>query len=177
MKKSGYPPGGKMILYLPVTIFLLVSLLSFPFTTFAQNTDFSGTWKFNESKSIMGERGRRGTNSPMTVTQDGNVLTTERIFVSREGEEMKTTETFTLDGKECDNSTGMRTRTTTVTWSEDGTTLTFNSVMVFNRQGETMEMKSKEIWKLSDGGKILTIDSSSQSPMGERTMTLVYEKQ
>jgi len=48
--------------------------------------------------------------------------------------------------------------------------------MVFDRDGETMEMKSVEQWKLSDGGKILSIDSSSSTPRGERKATMVYDK-
>jgi len=175
-KKTVYLRGKKKNMYLP-PIILLFSLFFIHYGTFAQNADFSGTWKLNESKSNLGEGGFRGGSSSVTIHQEGNNLTTERAFVNRNGEEMKNTEKFTLDGKKCENTTRNQTRTTTVTWSEDGKMLTFSSVMVFERQGETMEIKSTEKWGLSDGGKSLTIDSTSQTPRGERKATLVYDKQ
>ena len=175
-KRNVYPRGKKRKMYLPVII-PLFSLLLIHYGSFAQNTDFSGTWKLNESNSNMGEGRFRGGSSPLTIHQEGNNLTTERTFVNRDGEEMKSTEKFTLDGKKCENTTRNRTRTTTVTWSEDGKMLTFSSVMVFEREGQTMEMKSTEKWRLTDGGKSLTIDSTSETPMGERKTTLVYDKQ
>ncbi len=49
--------------------------------------------------------------------------------------------------------------------------------MVFEREGETFEIKTDEIWKLSEDGKVLTIDYTSTSPRGERKSIRVYNKQ
>ena len=159
------------------TIAFLVSFLLIPMSSYAQGgkVNFSGEWSFNESKSDMGE-GRFQTSLKLTIKQDGNNLTIERLRTGRDGQERKSTQELTLDGKESEYTAGRGTRKSTVTWSDDGLALTVKSTMVFDRDGETMEMKSVEQWKLSDGGKILSIDSSSSTPRGERKATMVYDK-
>jgi len=39
-----------------------------------------------------------------------------------------------------------------------------------------MEMKTTEVWTLTEGGKSLTITSTSSTPRGEMKVTLVYDK-
>lgn len=160
-----------------LTIAFLVSFLLIPMGSFAQDekVNFSGEWSFNESKSDMGE-GRFPATSKLTIKQEGNNLTVERLQTGRDGQERKSTQELTLDGKESENATGRGTRKSVVTWSDDGKTLTIKSTMVFNRGGETMEMKSIEQWKLTGGGKILSIESSSSTPRGERKATMIYDK-
>ena len=159
-----------------LTIAVLVSLLV-SMNSFAQKgkVNFSGEWLFNESKSDMGE-GRFQTSLKLTITQEGNNLTIEKLQTGRDGQEMKITQKLTLDGKESKNTARRGTRKSTVTWSDDGKTLTIKSTMVFDRGGETMEMKSVEQWKLTGGGKILSIDTSSSTPRGKRKATMVYNK-
>ena len=86
------------------------------------------------------------------------------------------TDELTLDGKEVENKTENRTTKTTAVWSDDGGSLTIKSDMVMSRQGQTFEMKSVEIWQLSEDGKTLTIQSNSSSSRGDRSATLVYDK-
>lgn len=159
-----------------LTIAVLVSFLV-NMNSFAQEgkVNFSGEWSFNESKSDMGE-GRFQTSMKLTIKQEGNNLTVERLQTGRDGQERKSTQELTLDGKENEYTTGRGTRKSTVTWSDDDLALTIKSIMVFDRDGETMEMKSVELWKLTDGGKILSIKSSSSTPRGERKATMVYDK-
>lgn len=161
-----------------LTITFLVSFFLIPMGSYAQDgkVNFSGEWSFNESKSNMGEGRFRGASSKLTIKQEGNDLTIERLRTGRDGQEMKSTQKLTLDGKESENTTGMGTRKSAATWSDDGKTLTIKSTMVFDRGGETMEIKSIELWKLTDGGKNLSIESASSTPMGERKATLVYDK-
>ena len=81
-----------------------------------------------------------------------------------------------MDGKENVVNGDNRNSVTTVTWSDDGSALTIKSKREFNRQGETFEMNTTETWTLSGDGKTLTIQSDSSSGMGERSATLVYDK-
>ncbi len=160
-----------------LTIAFFISFFLIPMVLYAQGgkVNFSGEWSFNESKSDMGE-GRFQTSMKLTIKQEGNNLTIERLQTGRDGQERKSTQELTLDGKESEYNAGRGTRKSTVTWSDDGKTLTIKSKMVFDRNGETMEMKSVEQWKQSNGGKILSIDSSSSTPRGERKATMVYDK-
>jgi hypothetical protein len=141
----------------------------------ADNPDFSGQWTLNESKSDLGE-GRFFSAPKMNVKQEGNTITIERIRSGRDGQERTSSETLTMDGKE-QVSEGERGNTTTVaSWSDDGTTLTIKTKREFSRQGETFEMNTSEVWTLAEGGKVLKIQSESSSSRGERSATLVYDK-
>ena len=139
--------------------------------------NFSGEWSFNEEKSELGEgRGRRRAGLKLTVTQKGNDLTIERLSQGRSGEEFTSEEKLTLDGKECINTIRERPRTSVVKWADDGKSLTITTKMVFDRGGEEFEINSTDIWSLKEDGKLLSIDSSSITPRGERSATYVYDK-
>ena len=156
---------------------VICSLLLIPATSSAkENTDFTGDWTLNESKSDLGE-GRMFSTSKMTVKQEGNTIIIERTRSGRDGQERTMSETLTTDGKENTSKSENRSSTSTAEWSDDGTTLTIKSNMEFNRQGETFQIKRSEIWTLGEEGKILKIQSESSSSRGERSVTLVYDKQ
>ena len=110
------------------------------------------------------------------ITQDEKSFKLERTFKNQDGEDMKIDETYTLDGKESVNPVFNTTKKSTATWSADKKSLTVASVMVFDMNGEQMEVKTVEIYKLGDGDKTLTIDSQSSSSRGERKALLVYDK-
>ena len=156
---------------------VICALLLIPATSSAkENTDFTGDWTLNESKSDLGE-GRMFSTSKMTVKQEGNTIIIERTRSGRDGQERTMSETLTTDGKENTSKSENRSSTSTAEWSDDGTTLTIKSNMEFNRQGETFQIKRSEIWTLGEEGKILKIQSESSSSRGERSVTLVYDKQ
>lgn len=140
-------------------------------------TNFSGTWAFNESKSNFGESQFRYAASSLVVTQDANALTVESTMPGRDGGEMKTTAKYTLDGKVSENPMFNSTRKSIATWSADKTTLTIASTMTFDMGGETREMKSSEVWKLAEGGKVLLLESTRTGRDGaEMKTTVAYDK-
>jgi hypothetical protein len=63
-----------------------------------------------------------------------------------------------------------------VSWSEDKTSITIATTMIFDMNGESRELKSTEIWKLGDAGKSLTIEATNPTPDGEMKTTAVYDK-
>ena len=141
----------------------------------AKKTDFSGKWSLNEGKSNFGEGGSRRTMK-MTIQQQNNSLSVERLTKNQQGEESTSVEKLTLDGKECVNKINDREKKSTVTWAADGKSLTITSNMVFQREGQTMEVKTIEIWKLGEGANTLLVDYNSKSSRGERQQSLVYDK-
>jgi len=157
-------------------IFVCFFLLSSA-SIFAQDkkTDFSGSWKLNESKSQMGEGRGRMAATKMKITQAASVLTNEKTSVRQSGEEVTSTEKVTFDGKETDNSANNRKRKSIASWSADGKVLTVNSNTIFDRDGNTMEIKAVEVYTLSTDDTI-TIESSSSSSRGDFKATLVYDK-
>ncbi len=157
-------------------VFVSILLLSSAYI-FAQDkkTDFTGSWKLNESKSQMGEGRGRMTATKMKITQDASMLTNEKTSVRQSGEEVTTTEKVTFDGKENDNSSNNRQKKSTASWSAEGKILTVNSTTIFERDGNKMEIKSVEVYK-SSADDTINIESSSSSSRGEFKATLVYDK-
>ena len=139
--------------------------------------NFSGTWAFNESKSIFGNSQFRFAATSMVVTQGPNLLSVESTIPSRDGGERKASAKYTLDGKVSENPMFNSTRKSTVTWSPDKSSLIIASTMTFDMNGETREIKSTETWKLSEGGKVLLIESVRPNREGGETKTTAaYDK-
>jgi hypothetical protein len=162
---------------LRLSMLIIFGIFSFTTaSTFAQKTNYSGSWTLNEGKSNLGEnRFRMGLK--ITATQDANALNLERLSKGRDDEDRVTKEKYTLDGTECENTVFQTTvRKSKATWSSDGKILTINSIMTFERDGEKMEMKSTESWNLSADGKTLTIESTMTTPNGDVKQTRVYDK-
>ena len=144
----------------------------------AQNgtVNFSGNWVLNESKSKFGDSPFRMAASILIVKQEGNNLSTERTQNSPDGQEMKTTSKYTMDGKECENSGFMDSKTkSTVKWSADNKSITIASSTIFNMNGDNIEMKASETWML-EGDKVLKIETTNSMPDGEMKTSLVYDK-
>lgn len=143
---------------------------------FAQ-ANFAGNWALNESKSNFGGGPMRMAANSLVVTQAANLLTVESTMPGRDGGEMKTTAKYTLDGKVSENPMFNTTRKSTATWSADKTALTIVSTMTFDMGGETREMKTTETWKLSEGGKVLLIESVRPGrDGGEMKTTAAYDR-
>ena len=146
--------------------------------TYGQKPNYAGSWTLNEGKSQLGDGRGRMAATKLKISQDANAIVLERTSKRQTGEEFTSKETITLDGKECENTLfENRTRKSTANWSADGKLLTINSTSVFERDGNKVEMKSVEIYKLSDDGNTLSIDVTASSPRGERKQTLAYDKE
>ena len=144
--------------------------------TVADNANFSGDWTLNEQKSELGDFGARIAPKKLKVTQTADALTADKTS-SFNGEERKTTEKITLDGKESENTVfGTSKKKSTAKWDDNGQTLSVSSNTAFERNGETMAIKGTENWKLLDAGKTLSIETTSVSSRGTITVKAVYEK-
>jgi len=73
------------------------------------------------------------------------------------------------------NTTGRGESKSTATWSADGKTLTIVTTSTFERDGQTTEMKSTQVWSLTSP-TALSIVTTMTTPNGERKTTMVYDK-
>ncbi|NLP08784.1 hypothetical protein GX408_00165 [bacterium] len=167
--------------------------------TSQNKTDFSGTWKLNLTQSQMGDRRGPGDpggpdstmrpprfegdpgrprgwmgGGPMTITQNSDQLIIERTMPRRGGEDRTVRETYTLDGKECVNDSRLGEKTSVCKWSEDGQTLTVESLQVFNRDGQSREMRTVDVYSLQ--GNQLIVETTRDTPRGEHKTRLVYDR-
>jgi len=176
MKNFKNSDQGLMKKIKPFVLVGLVLLFTARLSAQSGAINFSGTWALNESKSNFGDSPFRMAASILTVKQEGNNLSTERTVNSPDGQEMKMTGKYTMDGKECENAGFMDSKTkSTVKWSADGKSITIASSTIFNMNGENMEMKGTEIWML-DGDKTLKIETTNTMPDGDMKTSLVYDK-
>ncbi len=148
-----------------------------PVTLFAQ-TNFAGNWALNESKSNFGDSQFRRAATSMVVSQDAKVMTVESTQPGRDGEEMKRTAKYNLDGSVSENPmVGDNVSKSTVTWSAEKAVLTIATTMTFDMGGESRTMNSSQIWKLTEGGKVLMIENVRTGRDGnEVKTTAAYDK-
>jgi len=165
--------SGKSTMLIAAAIFTVCTS-----ATVITSADFSGEWKLNEQKSELGQFGARAPKTIKVTSSDPKSISIERTSTNQNGEAVVRKESLTFDGKESESTGGFgnSTRKASATWSDDGQSMIINAVTTFDRNGEKMEIKQKETWKLGDNGQTLTIESSSSSSFGENTMKLVYEK-
>jgi hypothetical protein len=140
------------------------------------NANFQGEWTFNEGKSKLGEGRFRMAAQSLKVTQDASGISIDRTSNSPQGQSFTSTDKLTFDGKEATGTAfGNSKKVSTTSWSSDGSALTIKSTISGERNGQTFELKTTEVWKLTDD-KTLSIDYTSESARGTTNQTFVYDK-
>jgi len=139
--------------------------------------DFSGVWKFNEEKSRLDDSGGANTPYKLEVRQEENRLVTSKSYIVEWGDDRVTEETLNLDGSETHSTFWNSPRVTTAAWSEAKTGLTIASTTTFTRGGQTSKFSSTEKWTLEKRGTVLSIERNATTTRGERTATLIYERE
>jgi len=142
---------------------------------------FSGTWVLDRGQSQFPSHEGRGQGSPDAQAPPPEV----KLRVEQQGNAVKVTRTMTM---------GPRERSMTDTYITDGSDQTHRGyrgnvvtraafegdrlvvTVTQTRKGDQGERTSSQhsTWSLSSDGRILTIDTTMQSPTGERVMKTVY---
>lgn len=137
--------------------------------------NFSGSWTLDEAKSTMpqmggGPGGGRGgmMARAITVKQTDAELTRETQMGER-----TTTRVYKLDGSESVNSTPRGDVKSKSRW--EGAALVTDSVSEMQGPNGAMTIQSTEKLSLDAEGN-LVVETTSKTPMGERTTKLVYKK-
>ncbi|MEI6050273.1 MAG: hypothetical protein WCS03_15325 [Bacteroidota bacterium] len=162
-----------------LSLTLMLALIA-PVLTNAQagKTDFAGNWVMNTEKSTQpqgGGGGQRMGGGNFVATQEANLLTVVRTRIGQDGQSTTTTSKYTLDGKESINTSPRGDSKSVATWSADGKALNIATSRTMDRNGESVTMKSSEVWALTDA-KTLTVNSTRQGQDGEVKSTMVYDK-
>ena len=143
----------------------------------AEELDFTGTWMFNEEKSVLDDMGMAFIPYKLVISKRDSELTVQKTFTMQSGEDMVIDEKMTLDGKECKSEIWNSPRITTANWSATGDTLNVEMRITFNQDGNINEMLLQEAWSMQDEGKLIIINHFSSSTWGERKITMAYNKQ
>jgi hypothetical protein len=138
--------------------------------------NFSGEWVLNKEKSVFGEFGENIAPKKITVNSSENSMTIERLSPTMTGEEYTAKETLTFDGKSAESTLfGNSKKRSTAKWSADGQSMLVSSVLNWDNNGDIVEIKIEEVWKLNSAGQ-LSLESTSNSSFGTLEMKLVYDK-
>lgn len=145
------------------------------FTSIPAKINLSGEWKLNEGKSELGDFGARMAARTIKVDQKDDAITITKTSPSFNGDEVTTTETLSFDGKVSETTVfGTSTKKSTAKWADDGQSLAISYTILFERNGQTTEIKGTETWSLADGA--LSLVTVSSSPRGETTIKGIYTK-
>ena len=155
-------------------------------------TNFSGEWKAKEPISIGGNifcsyvGGDRMNSKTMKIAEDKDFLTIENPNSDQGATSNISREKLIINGKESQINHGQGNRKKfTLTLSADGETMTIQSVVYFmNGIPYNPNVKEQaytnvtEVWKLSNDGKSITIQSIAKSNIwdGERSWKTVFDK-
>ena len=164
---------------------LLLIVGFFTLTSMAQGrANFSGEWKLNESKTERGQflciydGGDRMRSEIMKIEMQADFLTVD--VPSRYPDAVMVTrpEKVNFDGKESEFTLLRTQKKFAANWSDDGQTMTVNSVVYMHINGEkTEEFIVTEVWKLINAGKSISLEANLKSTLiGERAMKHVYDK-
>jgi hypothetical protein len=131
----------------------------------------------NESKSELGQFANFATRL-IETEQTENGISISRTAKSFDGEDVTTKEVLTFDGKVAESALfGDSKKKSSSGWSEDGKTMTITYSLQLEFNGQSNEVKGKEVWSLSDDGKTMTLKNNSSSSFGDLDTKSVYEKQ
>ena len=156
--------------YLRRMLFLVLAA-SISFAAYAQNPDFSGKWKLNESESKMG-----GEYSfaplELTIEQEGNKMTTTRVN-EFQGERRERTSAYNLDGTDSKNEGFQGSEIISVaTWNDESLKIVTEIEM---RDGGELTITAVYGMK---GEKLVISNAMEGGPMGGGDPeTWVYDKQ
>lgn len=151
----------------------------------ADRANFSGEWKLNESKSeldrkfpicIFAEEDRT-LSKTIKVAEHGDFLSLTVLRQLPDGGQVTSQETVSFDGKENEATViGRRREKSSARWSDDGQTMTINSIKSFKPISEDEDIKVTEVWKLINAGKSISVQVITSSIFGENTMKLIYDR-
>lgn len=154
------------------SIYLSIILLST--TLFAQTeTNFSGVWAFDISKSNAGEGGSfLYSNIIHTIKHNTASISIEETIIRPGSDNVVSTEVFNLNGKEQIEKKDYGTTRKLVNWSQNNKILTLISIIT----SDSKDYRGDATYTLSDNGRILTVKTLYKNPDGESTVIQVFNK-
>ena len=153
---------------------------------------FAGSWTLDKAKSQgLDPRMQNAESVTCVITQDDNTVSVEWKIAGGQqqggsgggtggGRGPSGPRTYNLDGKEVTSEAGGQmggTNTLKATWSDATKTLELSTVRTGSRDGQEFKITTVDKLNVSADGKVLTINRHSETPMGPRDSTLVFNKQ
>ena len=174
----------------PIVIMVVMALFGLPMLAIAAQ-NFSGSWVRDAAKSDQvpneqywltrepnsggagggGRGGNRGGAAEVVITvqQDANGLT----VTSPTGVVQK----YTLDGKPFNKTMDTGIAKAVVTAGIQGDTVVISTTQPWGGMPGNASLEIKEVWSLSQDGKVLTVTTNRNTPAVQNSYKTVYNKQ
>lgn len=140
--------------------------------------EFAGTWKLDPAQSRFPAHARKGAEAAaprpdvtLVVERQGNVLKATRT-VARGDRAHSITETYVADG--ADRTHAGRRGAVVSRAVFDGDRLVVTGTHARKGEQGDRTMSRRSVWTLSPDGAVLTIETTRETPRGDRGMTSVY---
>lgn len=135
--------------------------------------DFTGTWVFDEDRSILGRMGGMGAPAALDVTQTGKNLSVRTTRIVEFADDQVTEQKLTLDGAENRSEFMNSPQVTTASLSASGDELHMDSTVTF---AGGPKLTISDVWRLTDAGRHLSIHRHVISQRGEQNIELVFDR-
>jgi hypothetical protein len=135
--------------------------------------NFSGKWAFDISKSDPGEGGSFLSSDIIhVITQNPASISIEETIIRQGSDNVISTETFNLNGKETIEKGDFGITKRIAKWSQDKKILTLTTIMTV----DSKDYRGDASYKLSADGRTLTVQNEFVNPTGKSTVIQVFNK-
>jgi len=149
------------------------SLLLFSIPAFCQQTNFTGNWQLNKSKTDFKQTPEWALPRALKVMQSKKALMVDRTMLTNTLAEKHYSENILFDGASSVTTTAMGNKETdSLTRSSDKTHLMLK-ILIVNPSGQPLT-NSIEEWSLVDGGKTLLVDRQVEQGDGSKYELKAY---
>jgi hypothetical protein len=152
---------------------IIVLILFFPSVLLSQKSDFSGSWKLDRNKSSVD--GNSLFLAHITIKLKPDTLLTTRVYENGNGEQFPFDENISLDGRDCKIVIYDMPRTSSAVYSPKDGTIAIASKTTIN--GGAEDMIAKELWKIDESGKLLTLEFVNTTSGNDVTGKYTFEKE
>jgi len=159
----------KFLSYTLTILFLVCS-----FFVKAQNNPLTGEWKLNKEKTVLAAN--QLFLLKIAIQVKGDSLLTTRTYQNTDGQEYPFNENLSLSGKEGKIVIYDMPRTAKATLSKADGSIALESTTTFYRDGQEVNFKAQETWKVESENKLLSIISKFTTSAGEISLTSFFDK-
>jgi len=161
------------------TIRLIILLVLFSsLKIFAQQSNFSGTWLIDMSKSDFSKVPAFVMHSQLILTQTQDSIIVKASGTTQNGNFYSAIAKYSLDGKTIEREIpGDKKLISAMRWSADKTKLLKDQRYISTDNPDKPFRTIKKEWSLSNDGKTLTIDQNVVADTGNYTIQAVFDEQ